>query len=178
MDERIHNYGCVSTSENETAVRLGDLDLPTVIALVGSAVDRRVLESLAAAGLHGLRPGHGHVIQRLVEGPSTVGEIADAVGVTQQAVSKTVKELVSLGYVEQSRDAADRRRHPLSLTSTGRAAVRTARECRTSLHDDVVASATPRDLQAARRVLVQLAGALGLDEQVSRRTVPAPPDRT
>ncbi|HET7902489.1 MAG TPA: MarR family winged helix-turn-helix transcriptional regulator [Candidatus Nanopelagicales bacterium] len=157
---------------------MSDLDLPTAVSLVGAAVDRRVLESLSAAGLHGLRTGHGHVIQRLIAGPSTVGEIADAVGVTQQAVSKTVKELVLLGYVEQSQDPSDRRRRPLALTPAGRRAVTTARRSRTALQDELAAAVPARDLAAAGRVLRQLARALDLDDQVARRSVPAPPDRT
>ena len=168
----------MSTPENAPTLHLADLDLPTVVSLVGSAVDRRVLDSLTAAGIHGLRTGHGHVVQRLVAGPSTVGEIADAVGVTQQAVSKTVRELVDLGYVERSSDPLDRRRRPLALTPAGRRAVRVARRARTALHDEVAASVTTRDLAAARRVLGQLARALGLDDEIARRSVPAPPDRT
>lgn len=168
----------MSSVPSEPIVRIDDLDLPTLVSLVGAAVDRRVLDSLTAAGIHGLRTGHGYVIQRLVAGPSTVSEIGKAVGVSQQAVSKIVHELVALGYVESSTDPSDRRRHPLVLTARGRIAVATAREGRMTLHDEVIEQVTSRDLAAARRVLSQLAAQLGLDEEVARRSVPAPAERT
>ena len=60
-------------------------------------------------------------MQRLVEGPGTVGETAASLGVTQQAVSKTVRELVDLGYVAQTVDAAGVRRFATALGVLGTA---------------------------------------------------------
>jgi DNA-binding MarR family transcriptional regulator len=39
----------------------------------------------------------------LVEGPKSIGALAEPMGVTQQAVWKTVAELEGLGYVERRR---------------------------------------------------------------------------
>ena len=49
-----------------------------------------------------VRYSHGFLIQQLVEGPRPVGEIAENLGVTSQAVSKAVRELEALGYVERA----------------------------------------------------------------------------
>lgn len=65
---------------SRSAHRIG---LAQSLSLLGYAVDGHVLTRLREAGLGGLRVGHGYVVQRLVEGPSTVGEIAASLGVTQ-----------------------------------------------------------------------------------------------
>jgi DNA-binding MarR family transcriptional regulator len=166
----------VSTSEY---LRIGvEIDLATSLALVGAAVDDAVLEALREAGLHGLRRGHGFVVQRLVEGPETVGVIASGLGVSQQAVSKSVRELVELGYVEQREDPADRRRRPVRLTRRGRRAVSVARGARARITDELVARCGPRQVGAALVVLREAADLLGRTEQLRSRIAPPPAETT
>jgi DNA-binding MarR family transcriptional regulator len=62
---------------------------------------------------------HGFLIQQLVEGPRPIGEIAENLGVTSQAISKAVRELEALGYVDRSGDAADGRVRRVALTDRG-----------------------------------------------------------
>ena len=154
------------------------IDLVSAIQLAGQAVDARVLAGLRRAGLTGLTVGHGYVVQRLIDGPSTVGEVAAALGVTQQAVSKTVRELTRLGYVEQAVDEADRRRHPVSLTARGRRAVAVAREARAALAASLEAAAGPERLAAAAEVLAAALDELGVAERIRRRAAPPPPERS
>jgi DNA-binding MarR family transcriptional regulator len=52
-----------------------------------------------ARGFDGLRHAHGYVVQRLIEGERPVGALAAELGVSRQAVSKSVTELERLGYV-------------------------------------------------------------------------------
>src|SRR3954452_20172529 len=100
------------------------LDLSSSLTLLGDAVSGIVSEALAGTGL---RHGHGYLVQRLLVGPATASEVADELGVSQQAVSKAVKELVPPGHVEPVADEADGRRRPVRLTARGRRAVATAR---------------------------------------------------
>jgi DNA-binding MarR family transcriptional regulator len=151
-------------------------DLISQIALLGAAINHRVTDSLAGAGFDMLRPGHGYVIQRLLTGPQQISAMAADLGVTQQAVSKTVKELVRLGFVAQTIDEEDSRRRPVTLTARGRAAVDRARLIRADIERRLTASVGPADLAATRSVVAALLEQLGLTEQVARRTVPAPPD--
>lgn len=66
------------------------------------------MRRLHAAGHADLRTSHGYVVQHVVEGPRPVGEIATRMGITQQAVSKTVGELVGIGYLERTTDRPTR----------------------------------------------------------------------
>jgi len=45
-------------------------------------------------------------------GPATAIELADELGITQQAMSKTVKELLDLGHLETVPDPTDRHAGP------------------------------------------------------------------
>lgn len=161
-----------------TSPELADLDLATWLSLVGAAVDAHVVESLHAAGLDGLRPGHGYVVQRLINGPATVGDIAAALAVSQQAVSKSVRELVALGYAEQREDPADRRRRPVRLTRRGLRAVDVARRTRADLATTVAARVGAVDVSAALRVARATAEVLGTGDRVRRRAVAPPLDRS
>jgi DNA-binding MarR family transcriptional regulator len=84
-------------------------------------------------------------------------------GVTQQAVSKTVRELEGLGYVERRAADGDARVRVVTLTKRGRRALETARNQRSNLveelrdefGEDRVDAATTllRDVLRAQRAL-------------------------
>ncbi|HSS68659.1 MAG TPA: MarR family transcriptional regulator [Nocardioidaceae bacterium] len=150
------------------------IDLAISLSHIGAAVDQRVLIELRNARLRGLRKGHGYVIQRLIVGPATASEIAELLGVSQQAVSKTVGELVSLGYVRQSVDRLDRRRRLLTLTARGRRAVEVSRLARAALEQEIAAVAGGRRMASAKAVLAITAGVLGIAEQIQTRSVQPP----
>lgn len=56
-------------------------------------------------------------------GPSTVGEIADHIGVDQPRASRLVRAAVEAGHVRRESDANDARRSILVITDSGRAAL-------------------------------------------------------
>ena len=58
--------------------------------LLAEVINVEVLERLSAEHPD-VRYAHGFLIQQLVEGGRPVGEIAENLGVTSQAVSKTVR---------------------------------------------------------------------------------------
>jgi DNA-binding MarR family transcriptional regulator len=60
------------------------------------------------------------VLHVLLGGPQTQRDLAAAVQVEDQTMSRTVERLERSGYVERRRDAADRRRVVVTLTPTGR----------------------------------------------------------
>jgi DNA-binding MarR family transcriptional regulator len=170
----MHNHSCVPARSATPP----PVDLISSLSHIGTAVDAYVLVELRKARLHGLRKGHGYVIQRLVVGPATASEMAEMLGVTQQAVSKTVGELVKLGYVRQSVDSRDRRRRPLSLTARGRRAVKVSRAARAALEDQVRETAGPRRLAAAKAVAVVTADVLGIAERIETRSVQPPVEQS
>jgi DNA-binding MarR family transcriptional regulator len=52
-------------------------------------------------------------------GPLTVGELAQAVGISQPGITRTVSQLMELGYVDMQPAAEDQRRKLVSLTAKG-----------------------------------------------------------
>jgi DNA-binding MarR family transcriptional regulator len=163
----MHNHGCVSAPPPP-------VDFTTSLSHIGAAVDEQVLLELRKAKLRGLRRGHGYVIQRLVVGPATSSEIAELLGVTQQAVSKAVGELVALGYVRRSVDRGDRRRRRLTLTARGRRAVEISRAARSTLEARFAKQAGARRFATAKAVTAIIADELGIAEQIESRSVQPP----
>lgn len=53
-------------------------------------------------------------------GPLTVGELAEAIGITQPGATRTVAQLVELGMLETEQAADDQRRRIVSLSKAGR----------------------------------------------------------
>ena len=138
-------------------------------SLLADAVNARVLQALRAAGCGDTRLGHGYVVQRLLAAPSSIGEIAGALGVTQQAISKTVGELERGGYVERAPDERDARRHLVTLTERGRQMVEVARTARGDLLAEVERRVGPERLQAATNALHEALDATGALEAARQR---------
>ena len=147
----------------ERPVEAADLDLSLAALFAGYALNDEVQRRLHAAGFEGLRFAHGFLIQHLVEAGRPVGELAQLMGVTQQAVSKTVHELEGMGYVERRAAERDARVRVVTLTARGRSALETARtqrvnlieELRTEFGEDRLEAATAllRDVLCAQRAL-------------------------
>jgi DNA-binding MarR family transcriptional regulator len=117
-------------------------------------------EELNAAALERLqrqhpaiRYAHGFLFQQLVDGARPVGVLAEALGVTSQAVSKTSRELERLGYVTRTRDPRDGRVHRLALTAQGRAALRAGGEIRAQLNRELEQALGPDRAHTAARAL-------------------------
>jgi DNA-binding MarR family transcriptional regulator len=81
-----------------------------------------------------------------VDGPRSIGELAERMGVTQQAASKAAGELERLGYVERRPDPADARVRRVALSARGVEAVARTREIRAGLEAELV------ELLGARRI--------------------------
>lgn len=147
------------------------LDLPTLAALAGSAASEHLLQELRAAGYRGVRASHGYIVQRLIDAEPTVGEIATDLGITQQAVSKTVAEMEGLGLVTRRVGPDDGRIRRLVLTPAGAALIESVRASRAELERAV--ATTVGDLGAAKAALVALLEAAGgIDAVRTRRARP------
>lgn len=150
------------------------LDLVQSVSLLGAWVDGHVVQRLRGAGMTGLRPGHGYFVQRLLAGPATATEMAQALGITQQAASKAVRELVDLGYLALTADAHDRRRKRAELTDRGYQAVAVARTARAELEARMRAAVGERRFSTTLGVLEDVMSELGLGDAVRARRVRPP----
>ncbi|MGH1549865.1 MarR family winged helix-turn-helix transcriptional regulator [Leifsonia poae] len=148
-----------------------DFDLPTLAALAGAAASTAVQRRLAQQGHGELRLSYGYVIQRLLGANPTVGELSEALGVTQQAASKTVADMESAGLVERAADPADGRVRRIRLSERGRSVLEAAREARRELEAELGLDAG--ELAAARTALLRLLDRSGgLDAARTRRVRP------
>lgn len=151
-----------------------DLDLSLAALFAGWALTDEVTRRLTARGFTGLRFSHGFLVQRLVEGEQPIATLAQALEVTQQAVSKTVAELERLGYVRRRPGPGDARVRLVSLTDRGRAAVEAAREERAAVVGDLRERLGPRRVDAATRLLRDVLEVHGAGAAVRARRVRPP----
>lgn len=94
---------------------------------------RRLAERLQAgamqvieqAGLP-LQPAHMVVLAALRTGPMTVGQLAEAAGISQPGVTRSVGQLKQLGIVAEEQGGNDQRTRLIALTAAGRDAARHA----------------------------------------------------
>jgi len=153
---------------------LHDKDLVLWTQLLAESLNAAVLDALRERGHAELRYSHGFLIQQLVEGPRPVGEIAANLGVTSQAVSKAVRELEALGYVQREADAADARVRRVALTARGQDAVDASREVRAALNARFADALGAERVAAAAATLAEVVRESGaLDAVRLRRVRPA-----
>lgn len=150
------------------------LDLATLSWLAGSTANAFLLEAIRQAGHPQLRISHGYVFQLLITGSQTIGALAEGLGVTQQAASKSVAELTTLGYLTAETDAGDRRIRRIALSERGRAAVAAARSARAALDARLLEKLGPDAMNGARKALASLLEMTGGLEAARSRRVRAP----
>lgn len=160
-------------AERESVDERG-LDLGYLALFVGYAFNHEVQTRLEEHGFKGLRQSHGFVFQHLVDGPRTIGELAERLEVTQQAASKAVAELEGLGYVERSADEADARVRRVRLSARGQEAVAFSRRARAALERRIEERHGARALAETRARLADVLETLGGVPAVRARRVRMP----
>src|SRR5918999_4382996 len=109
------------------------MDLSLGALFAGWALADELQRRLGDEGLGDLRFADGFVFQHLVEGPRAIGALAERLGVSQQAASKSVADLERRGYVAREPDPADARARLVALTARGWSAIEGARGHRAAL---------------------------------------------
>jgi DNA-binding MarR family transcriptional regulator len=151
-----------------------ELDLSLLATFAGWAMGEEVQRRLAADGYADLRFADGLVFQHLIPAPRTIGELAEPLDVTQQAVSKSVADLERRGYVTRDPDPGDGRVRRVRLTRRGLGAVEAGRRARAELSTELAERFGPRRVEAARRLLAEVLEDLGADVAVKSRRVRPP----
>jgi DNA-binding MarR family transcriptional regulator len=153
-----------------TQPELHDKDFVLWTQLLGEVLNLEMLDRLRAAHPR-VRYAHGFLIQQLVDGPRPVGEIAENLGVTSQAVSKAVRELESLGYVDRQADPLDGRVRRVALTDSGRAVLEAGRAIRAEINAELAAALGAERVEQAARTLKDALAARGAMSLVEARRV-------
>lgn len=109
MEDVVRTLGflCLGTRMRRLGERLQS-DTQRIIGTQGAAVAASQFPFLAA-------------IDRL--GPLTVGELAEAIGITQPGATRTVSQLVDLGLLETGPASDDQRKRIVALSEQGRTVV-------------------------------------------------------
>ncbi|MCX4574001.1 MarR family winged helix-turn-helix transcriptional regulator [Streptomyces sp. NBC_01571] len=102
--------------------------LSAALLAVAGELTQRIHAGVVARGFEGLRPAHGFAFTRLAPDGATVTDLAAHLGVTKQAASQLVDELVRKGYVERHPHPDDARARLIVLTERGWACTRAAEE--------------------------------------------------
>ena len=90
---------------------------------------------LAAHGYHRIRPVHDFALHSILGGADTASALARELGITKQAVAKTVAFLETEGYVAGETDERDTRRRRFTVTERGHDLVRTGQQVFDELRD-------------------------------------------
>jgi DNA-binding MarR family transcriptional regulator len=98
---------------------VGAAALGARIRRLSERLDRETAQIYAALGVRFEQRWFGVLNQIVINGPMTVGEIAEALGVTHVSVSQARRALENEGLVQTTNDETDARRRLLSLTPQG-----------------------------------------------------------
>lgn len=129
-----------------------------LLATSAALVDR-IQEGVVARGFDDVRPTHGYAFVLLSRGGATVTELAAHLGVTKQAASQLVAELVRKGYAERRAHPADARACRIVLTRRGRACTRAAEEAAADAVRTLEKALGTRRIRALAADLVRVAPA-------------------
>ncbi|MCZ4608914.1 MarR family winged helix-turn-helix transcriptional regulator [Streptomyces sp. Lzd4kr] len=102
--------------------------LSAALLAVAGELTQRINDGVVARGFEGVRPAHGFAFARLAPVGATATDLAVHLGVTKQAASQLVDEIVRKGYAERRPHPDDARARLVVLTERGWACTRAAEE--------------------------------------------------
>jgi len=129
----------------------GDIDV--LCQVIAAGMIDRALADLVKAGFDDTRPSHGFIFQGLLAGDTTITQLAQRLGVSAQAMSKSVSELEHAGYLERRRDDGDGRARTIVMTERARLMLERSRRSRTELHLEIVDRLGPEDARQLAELL-------------------------
>jgi DNA-binding MarR family transcriptional regulator len=151
-----------------------EIDISLASLFAGWAMADEIQRRVAADGYEDLRFNDGFVFQHLVDGPVTIGALAERQGISQQAVSKAIADLERRGYVERTPDPDDARARQVGLTARGLGAIAAARDHRAALGGELAHRFGPDRVEVARALLLDVVAELGAEPAVRGRRVRGP----
>ncbi len=102
-----------------------------------------------------------HVLARLAEGPTAIGDLHRAFGHKRSTLTAVLDRLEAKGLARRAPHPQDRRAVLVALTPAGRPVARRVRGAIARLEREVAAACTPADLTGFRNVLGALTRATG-----------------
>lgn len=153
---------------NDVIRDLGHLTLGTRLKRLGERLQTQTQVLLEGAGI-GLPASHFPILASLDRlGQLNVGEIAEAVGMSQPGVTRMLDKLQSDGLVKSTAAPGDRRVRTITLTAAGEKLVASSKRTVWPLIESAVASACDGPAEALLPALAALEDSL-LDASLSAR---------
>jgi len=100
-----------------------DLNLGLLLFIPYRAMEKAVLDAVAAAGFDDITLAQARVFQRIDRDGSRITDLAEAAQLTKQTVGFLVDQLERAGYVERTPDPRDGRARLVRVAARGAAAV-------------------------------------------------------
>jgi DNA-binding MarR family transcriptional regulator len=94
-------------------------DFAILITAANRCVADRLVDAVASVGGDRMRPSFGFVLRAVAAEEPSVSRLAELLGVTKQAASRLVDDMVTLGFLQRSDSPGDRRQKRLHLSPTG-----------------------------------------------------------
>jgi DNA-binding MarR family transcriptional regulator len=111
------------------------------------------------AASHDISPGQYSVLAAILNGPLTVGELAEREQIQAPSMTRIVNGLETAGYVTRGDNPQDRRQVLVHVTESGSAVLQRARSRRTQWLAKRVAALSPEEratLHEAARILQEM----------------------
>lgn len=133
----------------------GDLDAPLTVLLHSGAVWvlRGVLNRLHAQGFERITEPHLTLLGNLDCGATHGADVAERMGVTRQAIARTLRELEALGYVRLDRDPVRKNQKIIVMTGAGERLALAARAALSEVEAALQDRIGPAQLDALRAAL-------------------------
>jgi DNA-binding MarR family transcriptional regulator len=143
--------------------RGGPIPLIGLLTAVTRWIEQRHLEQLARAGFPEIRRAHTSVVVHLPSGGMRLTDLAEAAGISKQAMAELVDDLEAHGYLERTPDPTDGRAKLLMMTDRARAAHAATLQIFADIEAEFAAAVGEAALEQARSTLGGILHSVVLD---------------
>ena len=158
---------------NQEKIQLSDLDLSYLCFFLGRRVNELVVETMKNSGSGNVRESHGYVIQHFIESDRSITELGQRMGVTQQAASKAVAELIGLGILE-ALPGADKRSKRIRLSEVGRGLVKASRDARKKIEKKIEKAIGKNQFENTKQTILRCLEVVGGTKSIQQRRISIP----
>ncbi len=145
----------ISGTSVEAPKHIGQL-----LHLLSDILELRTLAKCRQRGHRKFRSSHSALIAQLDSVGLCLGNLAERIGISQQATGKLVRDLERAGYVDSHPDSRDKRSRIIHLTAAGALLQRDIAEVLQEVHDEFVEILGENELRSFEQQLRNAANAL------------------
>jgi DNA-binding MarR family transcriptional regulator len=145
--------------------RGGPIPLIGLLTAVTRWIEQRHLEQLAGAGFPEIRRAHTPVVVHLTSGGMRLTDLAEAAGISKQAMAELVDDLEAHGYLTRTPDPTDGRAKLLMMTDRARGAHAATLQIFADIEAELAAVVGDAALEQARSTLDGILHSVVLDTE-------------